>query len=515
MRKLATMLSPLVLWHCAGSDLVSVSHVRIAGPIQGSSVPVEFDVRWTHSFRDSVNWDGAWIFVKYRIGKAEWQHATLSTLPQDATVRDDGDIPAEIQPSPDGLGAFVYRATLGRGRVDWRNLRLHWQYADDGVPDGSEVDVRVFGLEMVYIPGGAFALGDGERGEVHGHLHGLTPGLPFIVTNEDALTLGGQAVGRISSLNGYGMDASFTDDFDENSTVTLPARYPKGSAPFWAMKYELTQGSYSRFLNTLNDEQIRIRNPAAKIAAARPGLQRYTVTAVAPFSAAIEDRPMHYLAWTDAAAFADWAALRPMTELEFEKAARGPMPPGSGQYAWGTSDIYGERYALTNADTPGERVANPGTRTGNALYANTAGGPTWCWSCLRGPLAAGAFRSAGATREESGASYYGVLHLSGNLAERTVTIGNAAGRRFDGQHGDGRLNAAGRAAGLEVSRWPGSSNTGVASQVIGTVGSGFRGGSWASPARSLRISDREFAATPDNSRQPTFGYRFVRTVPQR
>jgi formylglycine-generating enzyme required for sulfatase activity len=311
------------------------------------------------------------------------------------------------------------------------------------------------------------------------------------------------------------MDASFADDFDENSTVTLPSRYPKGTAPFFVMKYELTQGSYAAFLNTLSDQQVLARNPATEVAAARPGVQRYTVTTIAPFSAASEDRPMHHLAWMDAAAFADWAALRPLTELEFEKAGRGPMPPNSGEYAWGTDNIYEERYSLAKANTPGERVANPGSQTGNASYATTTGGAAWCWSCLQGPMAAGAFRSSGATREESGASYYGVLHLSGNLIERTVTIGNAAGRRFDGRHGDGGLNAAGRAAGPEVSRWPGSSNTGAASQIIGAVGTGFRGGSWASPARNLRISDREFAATPDNSRQPTFGYRFVRTASQR
>ncbi len=511
MRKLAAIVTPLVLWHCAGSDLVRISHVRVAGPIQGSYAPVEFDVRWNNSFRDSVNWDAAWIFVKYRIEKGPWQHATLSKLSQHSAVGDDRGISATIQ-SQDGLGAFVYRATPGNGRVDWRNLRLRWNYGEDGVPDGSEVDVRVFGIEMVYIPGGPFAVGDGERSEVHGHLHGLMPGLPYMVTSEDPLTLGGQVIGRVSSNNGYGMDASFTDDFDENSTVTLPSRYPKGSTPFFVMKYELTQGAYAAFLNTLSDQQILARNPAAEVTEARPGIQRYTVTAVAPFSATIENRPMHYLAWMDAAAFADWAALRPMTELEFEKAARGSIPPQSGEYAWGTDDIYGRRYALTNAGTQHEQVANPGVQTGNASYANTTGGPSWCWSCLGGPLAAGAFRSDGATREESGASYYGVLHLSGNLVERTVTIGNAAGRRFDGQHGDGRLNDAGRAAGPEVSRWPGSSNTGAASQIIGAVGTGLRGGSWASPARNLRISDREFAATPDNSRQPTFGYRFVRTA---
>ena len=101
MKKFFALL-PLVLWQCAGSDLVRISHVRVAGPMQGSYAPVEFDVRWSHSFRDSVNWDGAWIFVKYRVEKGPWQHATLSPASQHSTVGDDKGVPATIQPSQDG-----------------------------------------------------------------------------------------------------------------------------------------------------------------------------------------------------------------------------------------------------------------------------------------------------------------------------------------------------------------------------------------------------------------------------
>jgi formylglycine-generating enzyme required for sulfatase activity len=380
----------------------------------------------------------------------------------------------------------------------------------DGVANGSEVTVAVIAIEMVYVPSGVFALGDGERGDVRGHFHGLTPALPHVVTSEDPLTLGGQVAGRVSSNNGYGMNEPFPDDFDEIAAVTLPGRFPKGFGSFWVMKYELTQRQYGTFLNTLTDRQLEIRNPAIDGGAARPGIERYSLIAVRPFTATVGDRSAHFLSWMDGAAFADWAGLRPLTELEFEKAARGSVGPSAGEYAWGTDDIHVGRYAVRDAGAPHERVNNPGP-TGNAVYAGTTGGAVWCWSCLRGPLRAGAFRREGATRTETGGSYYGVFDLSGNLVERTVTIGNAAGRRFDGAHGDGNLNARGSAAGPEVSRWPGSSNTGTRSQIIGAVGTGLRGGHWASPARNLRISDREFGATPDNSRQPTFGYRFART----
>ena len=515
MPKPAILLLPLLFWHCAQSNLVRTGNVRLTGPLEGSYVSVEFDVGWNDSFRDSVSWDAVWIFVKYRTHQGAWQHATLSNLSQHASVGNDRGIPAAVQPAADGLGAFIFRSEPGTGAVDWRDVRLRWNYAMDAVPDGSEAEVRVIGIEMVYIPAGLFALGDGERGEVRGHFHGLTASLPFVVTSEGPVVLGGQIAGRLSSNNGYGMYPPFSDDFDENAAVTLPRQFPKGFAPYYMMKYELTQGQYAAFLNTLSARQLRRRNPASEGEAPRPGIDGYTITTVPPFWATMEERPANFLSWMDGAAFADWAALRPMTELEFEKAARGRATPSPGEYAWGTDEIHDRRYAVSQANTPHEHVSNPAIQSGNAAYASTTGGAVWCWSCLRGPLLAGAFRREGTTREESGASYYGVFDLSGNLAERTVTIGNAAGRRFDGRHGDGRINAIGNAAGPEVSRWPGSSNTGERSQIIGALGSGFRGGSWASPAHNLRISDREFANTPDNSRQPTFGYRFARTAAQR
>jgi formylglycine-generating enzyme required for sulfatase activity len=479
--------------------------------MDGSSVSVEFDLAWHNSFRDSVNWDGAWVFIKFRVEDGPWQHATLSGVPQDHSIGDARSGPATVEPSADGVGAFVYRTALGSGPVDWRDVRLQWNHAGDGVASGSAVDIRVMAIEMVHVPGGVFALGDGERGDVRGTFHGPMPALPFVVMGEDPLVLGGRAAGRVSSNNGYGMNPPFPDDFGENAAVTLPGRFPKGFAAFWIMKYELTQGQYGAFLNTLSDRQLRIRNPAADPDAARPGIEGYSLAAVRPFTATVADRPAHLLSWMDGAAFADWAGLRPVTELEFEKAARGPAGPTPGEYAWGNDDLHDRRYAISQAGTPRERVDNPGL-TGNAAYAGSTGGEAWCWSCLRGPLRAAAFRRDGATRGEAGMSYYGVFDLSGNLAERTVTIGSAAGRRFDGSHGDGNLNAMGNAAGIEVSRWPGSSSTGTRSQIIGAVGTGFRGGHWASPARNLRISDREFAATPDNSRHSTFGYRFARTA---
>ena len=46
---------------------------------------------------------------------------------------------------------------------------------------------------------------------------------------------------------------------------------------------------------------------------------------------------MNYVSFTDGLAFTDWAALRPITELEYEKAARGPSEPIDAEFVWGTN----------------------------------------------------------------------------------------------------------------------------------------------------------------------------------
>ncbi|MCZ6915899.1 MAG: SUMF1/EgtB/PvdO family nonheme iron enzyme [Gemmatimonadetes bacterium] len=512
LRKIALAgMLPLALGQCTRTEHARISRARLAGPLEGGSVAVEFDVQWSHSFRTDDNWDAAWVIVKYRTD-GPWRHATLSTAPRDAEVRRDGGIAATVEPSADGRGVFLYRTDAGEGPVRWRDARVQWSYAQDGVGDGSDVAIMVVGVEMVYVPAGPFVVGDGERGEVRGHFHQTDGAEPFRVESEDAVVLGGRAPGGANSNNGYGMHESFPDDFDENTPVTLPAAFPKGHAAFFVMKYELTQGLYAAFLGSLDPAQLRSRNPANAQRHLRPGRNRYTITTHAPFVASVPDRPADNLSWMDAAAFADWAGLRPMTEWEFEKSGRGSAPATAGEFAWGTTRIHRERYALVQINTPQERIGNAGTQAGNAAYAVTSGSGEDCWSCLRGPLRAAAFRTPGATKQESGASFYGVMDLSGNLAERVVTVGHPVGRRFDGRHGDGHVGANGNAAGSEMSHWPGASGTGSSTQIIGAIGTGFRGGGWNSPEVNLRISDREFAAYPNNSRQAGHGYRFVRTA---
>ena len=110
----------------------------------------------------------------------------------------------------------------------------------------------------------------------------------------------------------------------------------------------------------------------------------------------------------------------------------------------------------------------------------------------------GIFATGVSDRIESGATYYGIMEMSGNLMERVVTVGNNTGRAFTGIQGDGELDNTGNA---NATAWPGTN----------AIGTGFRGGGYNSVNLYLRTSDRSHAAYPMNARPIDGGGRGVRT----
>ena len=273
------------------------------------------------------------------------------------------------------------------------------------------------------------------------------------------------------------------------------AAYPTGYKAFYIMKYEISQGQYADFLNTLSSMQIKNRFENNN------GKYRNTIAETAGgHRARAKELACNYLSVTDGMAYADWAGLRPMTELEFEKACRGPLNYVAGEYAWGNANIASKPYTLKNEGQPDEAVA---THFAAAPKGNAAHGRSQ--HLIRGPLRGGIFATATSTRAEAGATYYGIMEMSGNLEEKPVTLANQAGRRFKGTHGDGALTKDGFA---DTSDWPGyagSKNSGVA-------GAGSRGGSWYTNATHLRISGRQKGGFAGAYRINTTGFRCVRSA---
>jgi formylglycine-generating enzyme required for sulfatase activity len=196
---------------------------------------------------------------------------------------------------------------------------------------------------------------------------------------------------------------------------------------------------------------------------------------------------MSYLSWDDMLAYLDWAGLRPMTELEYEKACRGTVTPVSGEYAWGTTNVTGAT-GLSNAGKVTEVPSNSGA---NVAYDGL----------VSGPVRVGSFASlnyGGASRELSGGSYYGVMEMSGNVSEFAVTLGDSTGRAYTGAHGDGSLASTGAS---NVTAWP------------TTAGFGRRGGHWNGSGTLLTTSDRFTASESISLRAKARGGRGVRAAP--
>ena len=218
------------------------------------------------------------------------------------------------------------------------------------------------------------------------------------------------------------------------------------------------------------------------------------------------NRAANWLSWMDLAAYADWSALRPMTELEFEKAARGDRLPDVGEFAWGPESPPSGKYTLQDPDTPSELVANQYDGA-NVAFAGTVG----LTGSISGPLRVGAFLPLAASRVAFGGSHYRVTELSGNVGEMVVSTGRSAGRRFAGAHGDGTLSPGGNAGGEEVELWPGARRVARGGfEVANADGSGIRGGDWTSDVARLRVSDRDDVNRPADRRDMRWGGRLVR-----
>jgi len=495
-----------------GYSDVLIDNVTLEMPLTDAQpARIVFDIAWENSFRDDLNWDAVWVFVKFREPGQPWRHAGISTTPAAHRIAENNGVLATLAPSADGRGIFLHRADDGVSAIDWDRVSLAWSLVGDGIDKNASVEIEVVGLPMVYIPEGPFNLGDGtvvealiaaqfERGASH---------QPFVIDSEAAITLGGGGDDRLGNHNrrvSSSTSQQFWDDFSDGAPQTLAAEFPKGFAAFYVMRHELTQGDYARFLNLIDRSQQGTRNPASGVPVGEE--HRYAISADAVFRATPYNRAANYLSWMDVAAFADWSGLRPMSELEFEKAARGDRYPDAGEFAWGPEVPPAGKYSLQDDGTPEELIINQ-SKGANVAFDGTIG----LASSVSGPLRAGAFVPLATSRLNFGGSYYRVTEMSGNVAEMVVTVGRSAGRRYQGRHGDGQLSPAGNAAGTEVEWWPGARR--VASggyEVLNADGTGTRGGDWASEIRRLQVSDREDINKPADHRDMRWGGRLVRSA---
>jgi hypothetical protein len=559
------------------ADPIRIENVSVkSAGVEGAST-IAFDLAWDHSWRAAwevseaqhggkgklklENWDAAWVFVKFRKSDDPgYSHASLSTPAGDHQVPKGAalDTGAADDPSTGlgaggkrGLGVFVYRDAPGSGANKWKGVRLRWRHKADGVGDPDAVDLKVLAIHMVYVPKCAFWAGDGATNSPQPHFWGATVNSvaqfsagrtmdPFRVEGEGAIKLGGESTKNLGSRESFEM--ARPEDFTGSKTRTLPAAFPKGYEAFYCMKYEITQGEYVAFLNTLDSARQKKMiggNPnakagtkvlgaartAIKIAApgreypleevsTRDGVSRLFRKDAAPATYETDSPyvPCCGLGMGENGAYLAWAGLRPMTELEYEKACRGPLKPVPNEYAWGTDQIAGtnttepprDGYKLHNAGRPDENVTwvgenGPSETRGNAVWNGTVlqGRGSYPAHHIGGPLRVGIFATPESDRVRAGASYWGIMELSGNLMESTVAVGKLPGRRFKGTHGDGTL--------AQPADWP-------AWSIQNVIPRGGNYGGRSDLHAMLAVSNRSWGG-----QRPFWGgyaFRAVRTAPR-
>lgn len=505
----------LVVAGAVQANNMSVTNITLVDSDVGYT-HVACDVSWDNSWRAAwqegsstvTNWDAAWVFVKFRVAtnNAPWQHASLSTNNSDhivpaQAVFNVGTSSNAVSPNV-GVGGFLYRKDEGSGT--WTNtVKLRWNYAQNGVASTQKVQVSVHAIEMVYVPQGSFKVGSGgtEAGSFTAGpwVSGATT--PFAITNEDALMI----TNDVGSLWG-------TTSASIGSTGVLAAVYPKGFNAFYCMKYEITQGQWVDFFNMLTDTQKTTRditggtyNSTGK--GTDSETNRNTIAWISgDASCTTPNRVCNFLKWKDSAAYTDWAGLRPVTELEFEKACRGPLTPVASEYVWGTSFIMdddGDGTIDLSAPEDGSEVWTNSELA--QLGVGGRGAAVYGGNIIRingvdsgiGPVRAGLFATAASTRSTSGATYWGIMEMGGSMWERCVTVYDT-GRLFTGATGDGLLDSNGNA---NTGFWP-SDDYGA--------GTGLRGAGLESTANNLRTSDRSLATSTSNKRSYSSGFRAVR-----
>ncbi len=498
---LLLLFTSITLW----SNNLTISNISIVSTNNTAQTSlIQFDVTWENSFRDATNWDAAWIVIKFReagnIGA--WSHATLRTSGHTAPSGSTIDTPS------DGKGVFIYRDANGSGTFSATGVQLIWEYGTDSVANGTSIDVTALGLEMVYVPQGAFYVGDGNTASPVGNFEAGGTGAPFQITSEAAITLGGAAAANLNNNNGVNMLTA--DDFNDSSTQTLPAAFPKGFDGFYHLKHEFTQQAFVSCLNLMSSTQAATLMSVAGYTGSNYAINRYGVTGSHPNLTTTQPyAPLNYVIGHRSLALADFLALRPMTELEYEKACRGTTFPVTGEYAWGTNGLDQlEDLPLVNIGAANEGIGSG--YTVNATNGNCwvqGGGQNMTTICRVG-IFAGDPNNTG--RITSGATAYGAFEMSGNVWERVVTVGAPAGRQFTGLHGDGTLSVNGYA---NVVNWPGGD--GVGSPISTTAGIVYRGGSFEITFPDIEVSNR-FLGNFNNYQEAIYrdgSSRFTRTAP--
>ena len=438
----------MVLSLLLGATAANANELRVANativPRDDKVATIRFDITWTNSWRHGVFHDAAWVFFKVRADEeSAWQHVRLAAdrvlnpagygrkkegTPLEFVVPDGlSSVAASAKGGEDGFtGMFVRRAQDGIGLVETREVTAVWDLTANGkwkIEDGKfDGQIRAFGVEMVYVPEGPFYVGRGSEepfptsGYGGGGMeqnwmyrYSRKDGKDFVTrfqysanpVSDSYVTISPPR--RIPAYHVTGAGPIPTGKQEGSLWAVgikpadkgeIPAAFPNGYAAFYCMKYPwITQGQYAAFLNTLTAAQARIRywprGHGIALGGGGAAVRRAGKSPKYTYSATDPDGMCPWLSWADGTAYAAWAGLRPMTELEYEKAIRGPELAAANQ---ATPSYWGVDWVQVGELI--ERSVSIGDAVGRA-FAGTHGAGTldlptdWPSSFLEGVIIRG------------------------------------------------------------------------------------------------------------------------------
>lgn len=421
----------------------TVANNLIMGTPSVSGNSVTFTIKWDNSWNVTTgpsNWDAVWVFVKRQScvngATSPWIHADLATSGQSVSGAQ-----LQVDLVTDNKGVFIRRNATGIGNINEATVTLTLATAV-----GAD-NIGVYGIEMVNIPQGQFYIGDG-RVDMRSFSEGGTDAPKLIDATVQTNGLGAASNYQKQSLGSAG---------------NLPSTFPLGYNRFYCMKYEITAAQYVAFLNTLSyKQQLRMQrdynsnttpptspagtqfhcwpcsNRSANIVIATPA-QSLTQMSPAVYANDFDNDGVYNededglglpiaLNMKNFFAFLDWAAIRPMTEFEYEKVCRGPVTPTANEYAWGSTDLFREFDVV-------DRGKSTEQNRKNGLGPTNSGYNTF--------YRTGMFATASSDRLHAGATYYGVLDMTGGVWESCIGGWNVDYSNFTTANGDGNLYESG------------------------------------------------------------------------
>jgi formylglycine-generating enzyme required for sulfatase activity len=498
---------------------VFANNLAISAPVYNAET-LTFTISWDNSWNISTgpsNHDAVWVFIKRQkcTGNNDWVHQLVSTTSGDHLAKtgvSTSTVVSVIGVS-DGMGVFIKRiGTDVVGAVASQTITLKLAATNPSISMTTADNFKVIGVEMVYVPQGEFFIGDGRPSNSNNFSAGNTP-YPLKITN------------AIQNVNGLGAASNYTSNVIYGCSSPLPTTFPLGYNGFYTMKYEILQGVFIEYLNSLTYDQQAARLKVSNATYLPNGTPNvlfhgssnsgttnvYTTVAgnyntkSAVFGGNYPYIPMSCMNWQDLTSILDWSGLRPMTEFEYEKACRGNNggPTGSAnapvayEFPWG------------NTMLNGVNSVNTGTNN-NVISQSTSS--TFIWTIYEGtcrnsegtgPVRAGFAATSSSNRSQAGATYYGIMEMAGNVWEQCV--GGGAGydySSFSTTNGDGVLTDVGLA---NVVGWP--INGGPTSGTIAKGGSFYHNWSF----NVYQVSDRAGNGATDANRNHQLGGRGVRS----